>query len=109
MNHPLFVYGTLRPGRENAYLLERIGGSWEAATVTGRLYPQGCAQTEGYPVLILEGDDPIKGFVFHSEHMQRHWPQLDQFEGDGYRRVLTEVRLEDNSPLTAYVYVLKNG
>ncbi len=37
----------------------------------------------------------------------QHWDELDEFEGDAYERVLTNVVLRDNSQSEAYVYVLK--
>ncbi|MCV5854668.1 gamma-glutamylcyclotransferase, partial [Escherichia coli] len=35
---PLFVYGTLCPGRSNAHILEAIGGEWRPGYVTGTFY-----------------------------------------------------------------------
>jgi gamma-glutamylcyclotransferase (GGCT)/AIG2-like uncharacterized protein YtfP len=37
----LFVYGTLAPGRPNEHVLSEIGGTWEAAIVTGTLRQEG--------------------------------------------------------------------
>jgi gamma-glutamylcyclotransferase (GGCT)/AIG2-like uncharacterized protein YtfP len=31
----LFVYGTLGPGRPNAHILEKIGGTWREGHVAG--------------------------------------------------------------------------
>lgn len=38
---PLFVYGTLCPGRSNAHILEAIGGEWRPGYVTGTFYARG--------------------------------------------------------------------
>jgi gamma-glutamylcyclotransferase (GGCT)/AIG2-like uncharacterized protein YtfP len=43
----LFVYGTLGPGRPNEHVLVAIGGSWETATVTGRLLEEGWGGRNG--------------------------------------------------------------
>ena len=36
----LFVYGTLAPNSPNKHILKKIGGSWQEATVKGRLKTQ---------------------------------------------------------------------
>ena len=50
----LFVYGTLRPGHENAYILENIGGDWLPGDVAGTFYESGWGAAEGFPGLILD-------------------------------------------------------
>lgn len=37
----LFVYGTLRPGHENAHIMENIGGEWLPGYVRGTFYERG--------------------------------------------------------------------
>lgn len=108
MTTGLFVYGTLAPGQSHHHLLNSIGGTWEPAIVRGKLYPDGTPETEGFPVLILDknGED-ITGFLFRSVRLDRHWAELDGYEGDGYARVLTTVRVSRNAAARAYVYVLK--
>jgi gamma-glutamylcyclotransferase (GGCT)/AIG2-like uncharacterized protein YtfP len=46
----LFVYGTLRPGHENAPILENIGGEWLPGWVHGTFYARGWEPlpTSGY-------------------------------------------------------------
>jgi gamma-glutamylcyclotransferase (GGCT)/AIG2-like uncharacterized protein YtfP len=103
----LFVYGSLQPGRENAHLLEAIGGSWQAASVKGILRPAGWGAAIGYPALTLDANGSVvSGFVFTSETLPQHWARLDEFEGEEYERVVTMVRLEDMSTVEAHVYVL---
>jgi gamma-glutamylcyclotransferase (GGCT)/AIG2-like uncharacterized protein YtfP len=104
----LFVYGTLGPGRPNEHVLQAIGGSWQTGSVTGKLYQQGWGAAMGYPAIVLDnGGEEVAGFLFSSEHLSSHWPQLDAFEGEAYRRVITAVKLEDRSIVDAYIYVLK--
>jgi gamma-glutamylcyclotransferase (GGCT)/AIG2-like uncharacterized protein YtfP len=106
----LFVYGTLQPGHVNAHLLEAIGGEWQAASVTGLLSHDGWGATQGYPALILaENGAPVPGYVFNSERLAEHWDDLDAFEGADYRRVVARVRLDDQSDVTAFVYVLNQS
>lgn len=39
--HKLFIYGTLAPGRPNEHILSDVDGTWESATVKGKLYKKG--------------------------------------------------------------------
>ncbi len=104
----LFVYGTLAPGRPNEHLLNEIGGSWEDATVTGTLRPEGWGATMGYPAIVLdENGDEVAGFLLSSDKLSDHWSRLDEFEGEAYERVLAVARLKDDRTVDAYVYVLK--
>ena len=104
----LFVYGTLAPGRPNEHVLSEIGGSWEAAIVTGTLRQEGWGAAMGYPGIDLdEHGNEIQGFLFSSENLSDHWAKLDEFEGEAYERVLAVVKLRDNSTMDAYVYALK--
>ena len=104
----LFVYGTLAPGRPNEHLLNEIGGSWEDATVTGTLHPEGWGAAMGYPAIVLgEYGDEVEGFLFSSDDLSDHWSRLDEFEGEAYERVLAVVSLRDKSTVDAYVYALK--
>ena len=104
----LFVYGTLAPGRPNEHILRNIGGSWEEACVTGKLHQEGWGATMGYPAIVLDKDgDKIEGFLFSSANIAAHWHQLDEFEGDAYKRVIAKVKLKDNTIVNAYIYALK--
>ncbi len=94
MTDKLFVYGTLGPGRPNEHILNNIGGCWENATVKGYLHQQGWGAEMGYPGIILDNDgNTIKGFIFSSDNILEHWPELDEFEGEAYERVIFKVKL----------------
>ena len=104
----LFVYGTLAPGRPNEHVLREIGGSWETATVTGTLRQKGWGASMGYPGIVLDQHGTkIHGYLFSSANLSDHWSELDEFEGESYERVLTEVKLKDNRRVDAYIYELK--
>ena len=108
MIEQLFVYGTLAPGRPNEHVLGEIEGTWEVATVTGTLRQDGWGAEMGYPGIDLdEQGDEIQGFLFSSEALSDHWAMLDEFEGEAYERVLTEVKLRDNRRMDAYIYQLR--
>jgi gamma-glutamylcyclotransferase (GGCT)/AIG2-like uncharacterized protein YtfP len=107
MTDRLFVYGTLAPGRPNAHVLAGLAGSWEPASVKGTLLQQGWGAAIGYPGIVLdERGDEVQGLVFRSDELAAHWPRLDEFEGDGYERVLASARLPDGTLVEAYIYVL---
>jgi len=106
----LFVYGTLGPGRPNEHVMDAIGGSWEAATVTGKLRQEGWGAAMGYPGIdIDEHGGEVEGFLFTSENLSRHWVALDEFEGKAYERVLTKVKRKDGTTIDAYIYRLRKG
>ena len=110
MIHRLFVYGTLAPGRPNAHVLADVPGTWEPATVTGTLLAEGWGAAEGYPGIILsEQGDAVEGLLFSSDSLAEHWARLDEFEGEGYERVLTTVQRKDGAVVDAYVYALRGN
>jgi gamma-glutamylcyclotransferase (GGCT)/AIG2-like uncharacterized protein YtfP len=105
----LFVYGSLGPGRPNEHVLAEIGGSWEVATVTGTLREEGWGAAMGFPGIQLgEDGSEVRGFLFTSENLSAHWAALDEFEGASYERVLTRVKLQDNTAIDAYIYALRS-
>ena len=104
----LFVYGTLGPGRPNEHILKNIGGTWEEATVIGKLHQEGWGATMGYPAIVLdENGDNVDGYLFTSKNISQHWHELDEFEGEAYKRVITKVKLKNKSIVDAYIYELK--
>ncbi len=103
----LFVYGTLAPGRSNHHVVEHLQGTWEEAQVNGTLYEQGVGPTSGYPALDLDQQGPpVKGYLLTSDALPAYWPNIDAFEGAGYRRVKAPVRKPDGSTVDAYLYAL---
>ena len=108
MTERLFVYGTLAPGRPNAHVMDGMVGTWTTATARGTLLPEGWGASAGYPAIVLDDDGPeVPGLVFSSEDLHAHWDRLDEFEGEGYDRVLTTVRVADGEQVRAFVYALR--
>ena len=109
MTEKLFVYGTLGPNRPNEHILKNIGGTWEDATVNGKLTDEGWGAEMGYPGIILDkNEEEIKGFIFTSSNLSNHWNMLDDFEGEGYERVITKAKLEDKTIVDTYIYILQS-
>lgn len=110
MTHRLFIYGTLAPGRSNEHLLANVPGEWQPATVTGRLFQDGWGAALGYPGIVLDDRaGEVQGLVFSSECLTEHWTCLDEFEGEGYKRVLTVARLQDGATVDVYIYELSSS
>ncbi len=110
MTHNLFVYGTLAPGRNNEHLLANIGGTWEPGAVKGHLKDEGWGAKIGYPGIVLdEAGEDINGYIFSSNNLDKHWDELDEFEGGEYQRVIVEVQKKDSSLIEAFIYVLRKN
>jgi gamma-glutamylcyclotransferase (GGCT)/AIG2-like uncharacterized protein YtfP len=102
----LAVYGTLVPGRVNHHQLAELEGRWQRGTVQGKLIDAGWGTALGFPGLILDpSGPPVEVYVFESLDLPDHWSRLDEFEGPGYRRVVTRV-LTAECELSAYIYVV---
>ncbi len=83
----LAVYGTLRPGELNHFVVKQIPGRWVEATVRGYLYEITWGPAEGYPGVSLDDSGhlvPVSVLV--SDELSKHIWQVDRFEGDGYER-----------------------
>ncbi len=107
MANTLFVYGTLAPGKPNEHVLAPLDGTWKPATVRGQLYEEGWGAALGYPGIILDSlVSEVNGLLFSSEKLEQFWTELDEFEGAGYQRVSTQVRLESGEYEEAQIYVL---
>lgn len=103
----LFVYGTLAPEQSNAYVLSDLKGSWQKASAIGFIYPNGKGATIGYPAFVPQSEgERVQGLLFTSDELTTHWQLIDDFEGEGYERVVITVILDDGSEQSAFVYRL---
>lgn len=101
----LVVYGTLAPGRPNHHVISDIDGRWFTGWVEGDRYDHGWGACAGYPAMIWRpGAERIDVHVLESSELPIHWPRLDEFEGDGYRRVFVPVFRADASPIVGQIY-----
>ena len=104
---PLFVYGTLQPGHDNAHLLEQICGEWLAGSVSGTYYARGWGAAADFPGVVLSPEGArVPGYLFFSPHLDAHWPLLDAFE-EGYDRVPVAVTTDRGEQIAAWVYELQ--
>ncbi|MDJ0918403.1 MAG: gamma-glutamylcyclotransferase [Woeseiaceae bacterium] len=110
MTTGLFVYGSLQPSKENAFRLERIGGQWIKGSIRGTLLDRGWGAGIGFPAVILDDEgQEISGYLFRSGGLDAAWPELDEFEGEDYRRVLAAVSLSNGESVQAFVYELREA
>ena len=101
--------GTLAPGRPNEHVLADVPGTWEPASVTGTLLPEGWGASAGYPAIVLDQQGPhVDGLVFTSPDLEEHWDRLDAFEGVGYVRRVAAATLADGRTVPAHVYTLRS-
>lgn len=104
----IFIYGTLAPGKPNEHVMADIPGEWEPAKVRGHLREEGWGAALGYPGIILDPEEgEVQGLLFSSSELGKHWDRLDEFEGEGYERVLTRAVTPDGRKFDAYIYCLK--
>lgn len=102
----LATYGSLAPGKVNHHQLAGLKGRWIRGTVRGRRIDAGWGASLGFPGLILDASGPaVDVFLFESADLVDHWARLDEFEGPGYRRVVTRVCTADGE-VSACIYVV---
>jgi gamma-glutamylcyclotransferase (GGCT)/AIG2-like uncharacterized protein YtfP len=103
----LFVYGTLKRGEKNSYLLDKIGGEWIEATVKGHLHEEGWGSKFGCPGIRVDlNGQVVQGYIFRSDKLEENISFFDEFEGGEYKRTITDVTLKNGITTKAYIYQL---
>ncbi|MEO1066201.1 MAG: gamma-glutamylcyclotransferase [Pseudomonadota bacterium] len=103
----LAVYGTLAPGQINHDQLAHLSGCWTKGSVRGQLVNHGWGADHGCPGLRLDGASGlIDVSILTSDDLPSFWKTLDAFEGDGYRRVVTQAQTEHGA-LDVHIYEVK--
>jgi len=103
----LFVYGTLKRGEKNSYLLDKIGGEWIEATVKGHLHEEGWGSKFGCPGIRVDlNGQVVQGYIFRSDKLEENISFFDEFEGGEYIRTITDVTLKNGITTKAYIYQL---
>ncbi len=104
----LAVYGSLAPGERHHDQLAHLRGTWQPATVRGRIVDRGWRRGEGYPGFVAEtGADRVDVHLFTSSELEGVWRALDRFEGRQYRRIVVPVELTDGTVVEASIYELR--
>ena len=109
-NH-LIAYGSLVPGGSNEAQLRGLHGSWRPGWVTGTLAEAGWGAAAGYPALRWSPNigARVPAQVFTSPELADHWPRLDAFEGEKYRRILAPIYDDDGLLEIGYLYEIVEG
>jgi gamma-glutamylcyclotransferase (GGCT)/AIG2-like uncharacterized protein YtfP len=90
--HTLATYGTLAPGRPNHRVVAPLGGEWTEGLIEGDLRSLGWGAELGYPGFRPRaGGDAVAVWVLTAPSLASAWPEIDRFEGEGYRRILVAV------------------
>ena len=103
------VYGTLAPGKPNHSKVEHIKGKWQNAIVRGKLEKKGWGAGLGYYGFKhcgIKEQNIIEAFVLFSDELVANWQYLDDFEGDGYRRILAKYELDNGETGVGYIYAI---
>ena len=92
----IIIYGTLAPNRPNHSKIEHINGKWIKGVVKGKLVKEGWGAELGYYGFkhsSIDEQENIEAFILFSDELVNNWTYLDEFEGDGYRRILAKFEL----------------
>ena len=105
------VYGTLAPNGPNHAVIEHIKGVWWKGLVRGKLENKGWGAESGYygfKHVPFKEQSKIKAFALSSDELVRHWQFLDEFEGSGYKRILTAFESENGEIAVGSIYAIND-
>jgi gamma-glutamylcyclotransferase (GGCT)/AIG2-like uncharacterized protein YtfP len=87
----LVIYGTLAPGKPNHNVIEDLSGDYRDCSVHGRI-----SEVDGLPYFTwAPSEASLEAQLFSSRQLPDKWDDLDQFEGDGYKRRLIPATVGD--------------
>jgi gamma-glutamylcyclotransferase (GGCT)/AIG2-like uncharacterized protein YtfP len=107
----IIIYGTLAPNRPNHSKIEHINGKWIKGVVKGKLVKEGWGAELGYYGFkhsSVDEQENIEAFVLFSDELINNWTYLDEFEGDGYRRILAKFELENGEVGVGNIYAIND-
>lgn len=106
----LIIYGTLAPGKPNHHKMTHIKGEWKPAILKGgKLETKGWGADLGFNGFIPAPENEqtdIPCYVLFSDELNQNWAALDEFEGEGYKRILAIYDLENGKNGVGYVYAV---
>lgn len=107
----IIIYGTLAPNRPNHSKIEHINGKWIKGVVKGKLVKEGWGAELGYYGFkhsSIDEQENIEAFILFSDELVNNWTYLDEFEGDGYRRILAKFELENGEVGVGNIYAIND-
>jgi hypothetical protein len=88
----LIVYGSLAPGGANAFMLGGLVGDWRRCHIRGHL-----GRYRGFKSFRYDPEGPEHPvWLLSSAELPRVIPDLDDFEGEGYERIIIPARVGDD-------------
>ncbi len=108
----LIVYGSLAPNAENYWVVEHIKGNWQKGIVRGLLLKEGWGIEMGYlgfKPTDAENQENINVLVLFSDELIANWQQIDDFEGEEYRRILAKYELNDGQIGVGFIYAVNDN
>jgi gamma-glutamylcyclotransferase (GGCT)/AIG2-like uncharacterized protein YtfP len=98
----LIVYGSLMPGDLYHFLLADLPGTWEQCVIRGRMGKYG-----GFKAFRYDAAGPEHpAWLLTSPALPGRFPELDEFEGEGYERVVIPAQVNGRCRM-AQVYAGK--
>jgi hypothetical protein len=62
----------------------------------------------GFKHSSLDEQENIEAFILFSDELVNNWTYLDEFEGDGYRRILAKFELENGEVGVGNIYAIND-
>jgi hypothetical protein len=98
----LIVYGSLAPGGANAFLPAGLEGEWHRCVIRGHM-----GRFLGFKSFRYDPEGPEHAaWLLESPHLPRVYPDLDDFEGEEYERLVIPARVGDRQVM-AHIYAGK--
>lgn len=107
----LIIYGTLAPNRPNHSKIEHIKGKWLKGIVKGKLANEGWGAELGYfgfKHSNIDEQENIEAYILFSDELVDNWSYLDEFEGDGYKRILAKYKLDNGEVGIGNIYAIND-
>jgi len=87
----LIVYGSLAPGGSNAFIFKGVEGTWHRCRIRGHM-----RRWRGFKSFKWDPEGPEhQAWLFASPALPQIFPELDDFEGDEYRRLVIPAQVGD--------------
>jgi gamma-glutamylcyclotransferase (GGCT)/AIG2-like uncharacterized protein YtfP len=100
--HCLVAYGSLAPGCVNNFILAGLGGDWQRCWIRGRL-----GHYRGFKAFRYDPEGAEHpAWLLISPTLPERLPELDDFEGEEYRRILIPARVGEQAVI-ANIYESK--
>ena len=98
-DYRLIVYGSLAPGGVNNLLFEGLEGDWERCRIRGRM-----GNYRGFRYYKYDSDgEEFSVWLFTSLGLPERFPDLDDFEGEEYQRIVIPARVGERTVM-AHIY-----